>query len=612
MESNTSRDKSKLQSLLDIIENEESKETDVHHAIIQLIKLGDPRAVIPLKALSIRRNRFRWDAEMAVETIRDQWLEVNRKSIKKRSRQRLNRVERIVRKLYTWWGRVRLAKVAALGRTKDEHALPYLILLAIYGTSRVRRAALDGLGRLRHPDAVPVLINALSDGVYDVGAAAGRALVQIGAEAVEPLIQVVTARGGVSRLHAVKILGEIKDERAIPYLIECLKDGDTFLGSIEEEARGALLNYDEIAMEPLLNALINGDPLLRSEIIEIAKCYHDERFYEQISGLLDDPDTGVKTKAIQAMALRDGPEVPAMLIHAMSDEQEEVRKVAAHYLMLNPPEEALDVLIQALGDRSEHIRTDCVDALAKLRDKRAAAPLLELLWDPVQVVREKTVEALDKIQDWAIADTLVQRAAAPNATIESLEAFAAFGDTRAIPLLKKKSLESTHFDFQVRVEIAIARVVNQNHLQSRKLYCKKCFCWSKEYDSYSVGDGLVKVPQKYSACRICHGNFLLDPDIKRVKLVLDRSMAGLTQKEGAVLRINGLKVDRLCEIDELHVIDAQDADVERWIMKLKNDTDEIRRRRLNNIQIFLVNSHQLSQSKVNLLTDLFKVTMFNA
>lgn len=612
MESNTTADKPKLQSLLDILAEDKRDEKEVHQAIIQLIKLGDARAVLPLKELSMRRNRFRWDAEMAMDAIRDHWLEAKRKAIKKKSRKRLNLVERIVRKLYTWWGRVRLAKVEALGRCADENALPYLILLAIYGKPRVRRAALEGLGRLRHGDVIPVLINALSDGVYDVGAVAGRALVGMGPDAVEPLIRALTSSGGVARLHAVKVLGEIKDERAIPYLIDCLKDGDTFLGSIKEQARDALLNFNEKAMEPLLEALTGGDPLLRPRIIEIAKYYLDVRFHKHILEMVNDPDPAVRKRAIEAVVLHDGPEVPGILIEALSDIREDIRQAASRYLRLKPPKEALDALIAGLKDKSEIIRSDCVDALGRLGDKRAAKPLMELIWDPVRKVREKTVVALDKIKEWAIADTLAQRATQPNVTIECLEAMAVYGDTRAIPLLKQKVLESRDFDFQLRVEIVINRIINQHGFTSGRRYCKKCFCWSRAYEGYTSKDDLFAKPKRYHACRLCHGNFLLDPDIKRVKLILDRNMEGLTKKEGPVLRINGLIMDRLCEIDELHVLNVEDADVERWVMKLKNDGDEVRRIRLGQIQVFLVNEYALSQSKVNLLRDNFEVTMFNA
>jgi HEAT repeat protein len=600
MESKDSLNNPSLGTLLDTLADDESDAGERSRAMVQLIKLGDARAVIPLKELAARKSGLRWDAELAIESIRDTVLVTKRKALKKRPFNRLNRVERIARNLYAWWGNVRLQKVRDLGRAGDEKALPYLILLAEYRKPAVRVEAVEGLGRIGHKDGIPTLLAAMSDGHYDVCEAAGRALIRIGGDAVEPLIHLLNNSTSIARLQAIKALEQIRDKRAIPHMIECLKAGETFMGSIKEHAKSALLSFNEQAFEPLLAALSHSDTELRRELIDVVKWYKDDRFREHLLKLMDDKDVTVREKAVEALSLSGYPGRQALLVKALSDPAKEIRRAAARVLKLSPYQVDLNVLIRALDDPDETVRADCVEAMTKINHKKVAKVLVPLLWDRVKIVREKCAETLGTILDREVTDLIAEKIGAGPMHTESIDALARLGDTRAVPKLFQ------HFQdgniSELNLTVCMGRLDNRIDFVRGKQYCLTCYCWSDEFSTAYVFS--------YNACRVCHSNIHLDPGIKRVKLILDRGMEELTEQRGAVLRINGLKREDLCDIDEIQIIDADDLDVERWVMKLRNDTDITRRDRLGKIPVFLATRCTLSQSKLNLLRDTFKVKMF--
>lgn len=601
-----------LQSLLDIIADNDSEESDVYQAIDDLIELSDARALIHLEELSARRHQFQEKVRDARKSIRHAWLETSIDDLKKKPFKHLDPVERIIRKLFSWWGGLRFHMVRALGHVNDERALPYLLILALYGIPASRVIAVHGLGRLKHGGAVPTLVAILSHRNKRVARAAAWALEQIGSDAVEPLIHFIANDKTRTRVLAVNVLDKIDDERAIPCLLQCLKDGTLFTGNIKEHAKNALLDFKEKAFQPLMDALKGDDMLLRREVVDVVKCIDDSRFRRQLLTMTEDPDGGVRSKVIEVLTKNGGMVMPDVLIRAMSDGREKVRLAASGALKGSPGPEALDVLVLGLKDDSQTIRANCVEALGNLRDKRAAPPLVDLLWDSDRTVREKSVEALAKIDEPAIFETLDQRVDGKNATLESLEALAAWGNTRIIPLLEEWERKDFRQEISHRVNKAVKRILAQTKYIARRFYCIKCFSWSEKYYCFAGTGSFWTLGNKYNACRQCYGNKHLESHIKRVQLILDRGMQDPFVRDGEVLKLNGLKMDGLCDMDEFRIIDANDIDVERWVMKLKNDSDEERLMQLDQITVLLSRQCELSQSKENLLRDNFKVILLNA
>jgi HEAT repeat protein len=101
-------------------------------------------------------------------------------------------------------------------------------------------------------DATPSLIAALDDRHQDARDAAAQALVQVGAPAVEPLIGLLSDGAKTVRSTASWVLGEIGDVRAVEPLIAGLADR---VEDVRVAARRAVVRIGAPAVEPLIAAL---------------------------------------------------------------------------------------------------------------------------------------------------------------------------------------------------------------------------------------------------------------------------------------------------------------------------------------------------------------------
>ena len=148
--------------------------------------------------------------------------------------------------------KVRTAAARALGDIGAPAVEPLIAALKDNGLSGVREAAAEALGKIGDPRAVEPLIAALKDGNSDVRKAA-EALGKIGdPRAVEPLIAALIHGLSYYREAAAEALVKI-GAPAVEPLIAALK------GSGMRKAAEALVKIGAPAVEPLIAALKDGD-----------------------------------------------------------------------------------------------------------------------------------------------------------------------------------------------------------------------------------------------------------------------------------------------------------------------------------------------------------------
>lgn len=92
------------------------------------------------------------------------------------------------------------------------------------------------LGEIRDPRAVPGLMNLLHDDYYSVRREAAAALIAIGSPAVEPVISALSDPDGDVRKRAADVLAEIGDTRAIAPLEGLFNDEDWYARKAAEGA----------------------------------------------------------------------------------------------------------------------------------------------------------------------------------------------------------------------------------------------------------------------------------------------------------------------------------------------------------------------------------------
>jgi HEAT repeat protein len=230
-------------------------------------EVGDAQAVPHLiQALSDKYAKVREAAASAlgrigderaaphlVQALRDQSMQVRSEAVKALSQIGRAAVPHVTQALDDEQWKVRERAVSALGHIGDPSALPHLAQALNDEKDAVRSAAASALGRLGDKRAVPHLVQALDNkgkSHWWAGKALGRIgalpeLVQalddkrsrvregavsglstIGEEGIPHLVRALGDSSKQVRKRAASILGQRRDKRAIPYLLQVVKDPD--------------------------------------------------------------------------------------------------------------------------------------------------------------------------------------------------------------------------------------------------------------------------------------------------------------------------------------------------------------------------------------------------
>jgi HEAT repeat protein len=150
-----------------------------------------------------------------------------------------------------WWG---LRVLAQSPHSKTEWLIPFLMDPA----PEVRQCAALGLAARPDEGATQPLIQALSDEDSMVGGLAVKALIKIGRAAVPALIEAVKRRPEpvegsapqLARIHALRALAEIRDHRAIPVMMQVMREDSALLQHWAKEGLDRL-GLDMVYIKPL-------------------------------------------------------------------------------------------------------------------------------------------------------------------------------------------------------------------------------------------------------------------------------------------------------------------------------------------------------------------------
>jgi hypothetical protein len=325
-------------------------------------------------------------------------------------------------------------------------------------------------------------------------------------------------------------------------------------------------------MEQLIKQLYNWRNKPRPKIVKALGETGDTRAVEYLIEALERGSWRARKYAAEALGDLGGPEAVQPLIAALRDMFTSVRVMASEALV-KIGFAAAEPLIKELKDSSPVIRKEAAAAMGTLGDKRAAEALLDLIQD--------------KDDAWE------------NATL----ALAKIGDTRATEFLIEAASWQVPGAEQLLEQFSFTLPTS-----NRNFFCESCLLKAERFTSrYTLI--LSNIPTfHYYACRRCRSNLYLIEGIAMVVLVLDRQFDEVSARLGSTLLVNGIKEEKIPDYDEIHIENADDFDVERLLMKLKNDMDKKRRKRMPQIPVYLSPGLELSPGKMNMLKDNLKVS----
>ncbi len=229
----------------------------------------------------------------------------------------------------------------------------------------VRGKAALSLGKLGDTAVLDTLLQALSSepDLY-VREDITWALVRIGGEALEPLIDLLYNTNAAVRHHAAHVLGKIADARAVEALIHALHDTDAAV------VAKAAFSLGQIGDERAIPALVR---------------------------LVGHENRDVETMLITVLE-RFGSASVQPLTELMTDERWQVREQAADILGQLGDTQALPVLIKALKDEAWQVRFAAVAALGHLGGAEAKAALQAMPDDAHERVRTLTAQVLRRLK----------------------------------------------------------------------------------------------------------------------------------------------------------------------------------------------------------------------
>jgi HEAT repeat protein len=177
-----------------------------------------------------------------------------------------------------------------------------------------------------HVDEIQRLILALQRDP-DTRSKARVRLIEIGAPAVGPLLQAVQSEHGPQAWIAADLLGELRDPRALPALIDALRVSNATLSSM---AVKSLLRFDNLDPVPILiDALPHAHLMTQQTIVLALKRLADGRaLFPLLDYLAGVESPTLRCGVIQALgALGDPRAIPAIQ-QWIDDEDHHVREWA--------------------------------------------------------------------------------------------------------------------------------------------------------------------------------------------------------------------------------------------------------------------------------------------
>jgi hypothetical protein len=185
------------------------------------------------------------------------------------------------------------------------------------------------------------------------------------------------------------------------------------------------------------------------------------------------------------------------------------------------------------------------------------------------------------------------------------KALGGIGDARALePLLKVLYRKNFFVRWHKETEQTFRKICKRFIHEGSDLICRKCFLRYRKYARYFA---VFQLPTyAYYVCPNCHcdSNFF---KAKKIVLLLDQHFAEKFHIDNTIIYINWLKTKEICDYDEIIIEDANEYEVEKLVLKLRNDMNDERKGKLPEIPVYLSPQLKLSPGKMNLLKDNFHV-----
>jgi len=279
------------------------------------------------------------------------------------------------------------------GKVKPEWQEQTIEMVRSLNLPQMFKIHLLGVGRSKA--AIPALIECLKDEDSFIRGKAAFALGEIGSDSViQSLIELLEDEDSFVRWKAADGLGEAGSEAAIPPLINLFKDEDV---DVRESAAFAL---GKIGSEAIIQSLIK---LLKDGKVDVCKNVvlalgeiGTDAVIPLLVELLRDEDFSVRWETAFALGKIGTDIAVLLLVELLEDENSYMREVAAHTLGEIGSDTAILPLAELLKDEDSRVRDRAASSLKKIGEHRAIPPSFKILEDENC---EASVNAIDWLHE---------------------------------------------------------------------------------------------------------------------------------------------------------------------------------------------------------------------
>jgi HEAT repeat protein len=258
------------------------------------------------------------------------------------------------------------------------------------------------------------------------------ALVAAGPRVVDMLLHQLGAEDLETRSAAVVALGKIRDARAVPALLDALRDAE--LTPLAIAALGAI--GDARAFVPLAGLLSHEAAAVRQAAVSAVAAVGHPDAERHVLGWLDAADPRLREAGVKLVA-RLAPRISMQVLRrGCLDAVDVVRRSAVSALADLADAQALTLVLDALGDGAPAVRAAAVRTLGEMKPTSSAiAPaLLRTLDDGDDWVRYFAARALARREAEAAVPALTRLTRedpAPQVRIAAAEALSVIGGNEA-------------------------------------------------------------------------------------------------------------------------------------------------------------------------------------
>ncbi len=221
-----------------------------------------------------------------------------------------------------------------------------------------------------------------------------------GRDAAREIVPFLEHRDLSVRSHAVRRLVDL-GAAAVDPLIEALgRESTRWLAS------GALINIGPDAIHGTVGALESGNPVVRRNALFILRQLDARDTYPEIRKATLDPDPSVRIMAIQTVALFGGEDALQLVLKQVDVENDAIREAAIGALRYFG-KDALPALTSLLSYGNPDVRAQAVKALGNIGTPEAGRHILKALGDESALVRYSACNAIAETGDPSTLPSLI-------------------------------------------------------------------------------------------------------------------------------------------------------------------------------------------------------------